>query len=57
VDVTSADLGESVVWCKIEVDIAGGSDMPNPTLALLRERVRANVTSSGGGTFVVLEAR
>ena len=55
---TVVSTSAAVVFCKITVDLAGGSgDTPNPALALLSQRVRGNVTSNGAGGFVILEAR
>ncbi len=56
---TVVSSSTAILFCKITVDIAGGSgETPNPALALLRQHVRANVTASGSnGMFVVQEAQ
>jgi hypothetical protein len=50
---------EAILFCKILVDIKGGSGTPpNPAVALLRQQVRANITaiSSDNNSFIVQAA-
>jgi hypothetical protein len=55
---TVVSESDAIVFCKITVDIAGGSGgTSNPALAQLSQRVRGNVTATGPTSSVVLEAR
>jgi hypothetical protein len=52
----TATLAAGIYFCRVTIDLPGGSNPPSPLLAMVRQWVRATIVSFGPAGFTALPA-